>query len=173
MSHSIRVRGLKSFWRIKSIMQRWVALYTSAWIEISDDVVNTLNLTVALYTSAWIEIINPNDCNVWSASRTLYECVDWNQPLLRQRLVFRVALYTSAWIEMPFVLHQRHEYLVALYTSAWIEIDLEVSKDKFEDCRTLYECVDWNNRLIQGCCDYLRSHSIRVRGLKSLTLAVL
>ena len=33
-----------------------VALFTRAWIEISDDVVASTEIAVALFTRAWIEI---------------------------------------------------------------------------------------------------------------------
>ena len=56
-----------------------VALYTSAWIEISGVYLSTETVVVALYTSAWIEI-----ATVKRSKNT----------------VERVALYTSAWIEM-------------------------------------------------------------------------
>ena len=53
-----------------------VALYTSAWIEIS----YTANLKnekgVALYTSAWIEILFTKSRWMRWGSRTLHECVD-------------------------------------------------------------------------------------------------
>ena len=40
----------------KSITQRRVALYTSAWIEILKRAAKLIKKAVALYTSAWIEI---------------------------------------------------------------------------------------------------------------------
>ena len=54
-SHSTRVRGLK--WPIPKTLNVMiqVALYTSAWIEIKSQRVDTA-AAVALYTSAWIEI---------------------------------------------------------------------------------------------------------------------
>ena len=56
LSHSTRVRGLKSpvGQELKDLVR--VALYTSAWIEISSIIEFMNTLTVALYTSAWIEI---------------------------------------------------------------------------------------------------------------------
>ena len=57
MSHSTRVRGLKSGGNTGNIGDRLVALYTSAWIEIT-----------VVMSSCWKLI-----------GRTLHECVDWNQ----------------------------------------------------------------------------------------------
>ena len=56
-----------------------VALYTSAWIEISSSLASMALVSVALYTSAWIEI------------RQKGSNIPVKQP---------VALYTSAWIEI-------------------------------------------------------------------------
>ena len=58
-----------------------VALYTSAWIEITCSRKPFSEYTVALYTSAWIEI-------------NLFDPKDQ---------IITVALYTSAWIEITFV----------------------------------------------------------------------
>ena len=53
-----------------------VALYTSAWIEISTEADRKREYRVALYTSAWIEISSSlNRANTRSC-RTLHECVD-------------------------------------------------------------------------------------------------
>ena len=53
-----------------------VALYTSAWIEISSSRIPDWLPFVALYTSAWIEIA-PTFCPLSKlGSRTLHECVD-------------------------------------------------------------------------------------------------
>ena len=53
-----------------------VALYTSAWIEISAYAWKLSKLPVALYTSAWIEIDYIKSALDGYASRTLHECVD-------------------------------------------------------------------------------------------------
>ena len=53
-----------------------VALYTSAWIEISASVAFFISSWVALYTSAWIEMHSKEHCSGSSRSRTLHECVD-------------------------------------------------------------------------------------------------
>ena len=58
-----------------------VALYTSAWIEISMICVYVSCVVVALYTSAWIEI----------------------KMLLNNPEAKKVALYTSAWIEICII----------------------------------------------------------------------
>ena len=167
MSHSTRVRGLKSV----------------------NSSLNTLPKLVALYTSAWIEILKPTSQPRNLICRTLHECVDWNCHTLGNSLSERlshstrvrglklcpcpilwtlpsshstrvrglkyvvksasekhniVALYTSAWIEM--ISHTAHPYAssVALYTSAWIEIAKTAT-------------ISFLSR---------RSHSTRVRGLK-------
>ena len=53
-----------------------VALYTSAWIEITTLLSSPLSLLVALYTSAWIEIKVIRDVGNYQLRRTLHECVD-------------------------------------------------------------------------------------------------
>ena len=62
-------------WIIKEI-DLHVALYTSAWIEISYVRVIAHHVSVALYTSAWIEISNHPSILFPISSRTLHECVD-------------------------------------------------------------------------------------------------
>ena len=60
LSHSTRVRGLKfSRWRAREVWR-----------------------FVALYTSAWIEILIKAGCLFECVSRTLHECVDWNWLLI-------------------------------------------------------------------------------------------
>ena len=54
----------------------FVALYTSAWIEISVLLAYRWKYIVALYTSAWIEILYLLLYLLRDASRTLHECVD-------------------------------------------------------------------------------------------------
>ena len=98
VSHSTRVRGLKSFARVVNGGPNVVALYTSAWIEINDNYNIYLTVNVALYTSAWIEIEQAHAQKVRVGkshstrvrglkssqvpelkriqSRTLHECVD-------------------------------------------------------------------------------------------------
>ena len=78
-SHSTRVRGLKFY-------INYFTLY---------------KVRVALYTSAWIEMANTQDAECYDPSRTLHECVDWND--VNEELIDilpGVALYTSAWIEI-------------------------------------------------------------------------
>ena len=72
------MRGLKFTTVIVNAVRREVALYTSAWIEISKTFISRPYVAVALYTSAWIEILALNQEAVFS----------------------QVALYTSAWIEI-------------------------------------------------------------------------
>ena len=165
-SHSTRVRGLKWLIIHPDIKSRQVALYTSAWIEISAHQAPGTTPLVALYTSAWIEINPPK--NYWfpKLSRTLHECVDWNCDKTTHAFKYTVALYTSAWIEIgnPFksawnlcvalytsawieiypLSRHKHLWCVALYTSAWIEIALTDCVRGKCRCRTLHECVDWN-----------------------------
>ena len=82
-SHSTRVRGLKCQTQIVIVNQYRVALYTSAWIEISIIFARICNTFVALYTSAWIEITVSSDFETF----------------------VNVALYTSAWIEITCLLY--------------------------------------------------------------------
>ena len=56
--------------------ERVVALYTSAWIEITALQKQISIARVALYTSAWIEIPSDIDQVRWYDGRTLHECVD-------------------------------------------------------------------------------------------------
>ena len=99
MSHSTRVRGLKYVYREREERQVHVALYTSAWIEITAWDMRRLVYHVALYTSAWIEIATSQkrpletstshstrvrglkskrrlDPGYHLPGRTLHECVD-------------------------------------------------------------------------------------------------
>ncbi len=48
----------------------------SAWIEISFARIDRLKTLVALYMSAWIEISRAFELNGVPVSRTLHECVD-------------------------------------------------------------------------------------------------
>ncbi len=57
-SHSSRVRGLKSIPRPPMIKLRYVALFTSAWVEILYVCCEGQLSKVALFTSAWVEIKN-------------------------------------------------------------------------------------------------------------------
>ena len=66
----------------------WVALYMSAWIEISLPCPLTVWVTVALYMSAWIEIR-------WTPKRG--DCLE-------------VALYMSAWIEIMCTSERRSRF---------------------------------------------------------------
>ena len=152
---------------------------------------------VALYTSAWIEIPRACATRFRKWSRTLHECVDWNNyddgkeespieshstrvrglkypTLILSHICDNVALYTSAWIEiqlgfngiikkvmshstrvrglkfLKFEWRLKNES-VALYTSAWIEIS--------------------QHPLPQPTSQ--TSHSTRVRGLKSKYIPVI
>ena len=102
-------------------------------------------MRVALYTSAWIEIATDFAIYRFAICRTLHECVDWNHCFT---LLF-------------------NGVLVALYTSAWIEIIFCWESSSFRIRRTLHECVDWNSLIRQLSLQWNRSHSTRVRGLKS------
>ena len=53
-----------------------VALYTSAWIEMTRLRFEYSPIFVALYTSAWIEISAIITKNLSRNRRTLHECVD-------------------------------------------------------------------------------------------------
>ena len=100
-----------------------VALYTSAWIEISGYNKPFRYHLVALYTSAWIEIFAPDrydTCNHSSHSTRVrgLKFSKFSDYLFRNL----VALYTSAWIEILVLRAIESCHLVALYTSAWIEM---------------------------------------------------
>ena len=76
MSHSTRVRGLKYYGTVDATYRGSVALYTSAWIEITYICPSRLTGGVALYTSAWIEMMITLVQYPADVSRTLHECVD-------------------------------------------------------------------------------------------------
>ena len=145
-----------------------------------------LLIFVALYMSAWIEISKPSNLSPSNLShstwvrglkslghfqlrldpcRTLHECVDWNMPAACDFPVTVVALYMSAWIEIVKFGWWLRRRIVALYMSAWIEIPN-------------YIHYGWNNSValymsawieISGAtpkCLANASHSTWVRGLK-------
>ena len=165
---------------------------------------------VALYTSAWIEI-TPYPHPPWHRNcRTLHECVDWNHPIGRHvklELVAllvsawieitrtiewlgngNVALLVSAWIEIAIIRCKAMLLIVALLVSAWIEIwtgsvtSLEIDVAllvsawiEIEHLRSMYlclysrtprECVDWNSDERKQPF-FITSHTSWVRGLKS------
>ena len=88
-----------------SFSASFVALYTSAWIEIIVNSLSTTNVSVALYTSAWIEIRS-------SAMRLIRQTESHSTRV--RGLKFEGADIDAQWAK------------VALYTSAWIEIGLVV-----------------------------------------------
>ena len=123
LSHSTRVRGLKFIASGYIAEEGIVALYTSAWIEMLTARTPYQFENVALYTSAWIEI-------TYSAS-VFCRCVLSHSTRVRGLKYSSlkaclqppyVALYTSAWIEITDQQLEQAEGKVALYTSAWIEI---------------------------------------------------
>ena len=62
--------------RADYIRAQEVALYTSAWIEITIGNYRGDGVIVALYTSAWIEITLGISFFKNAIGRTLHECVD-------------------------------------------------------------------------------------------------
>ena len=57
-SHPSRVRGLKFYLPVYSVLSFFVAPFTGAWIEIWNGLSFNINDgTVAPFTGAWIEII--------------------------------------------------------------------------------------------------------------------
>ena len=155
-------------WRTGNVRRTpCVALYTSAWIEIKGWMHACAAGRVALYTSAWIEISNTPELLINTSkshstrvrglkfreietavrcfSRTLHECVDWNNICL-SGLAVSNALHSTRVRGLKYwwcadrssdpVSHSTRvrglkcfvtnvflaSYLVALYTSAWIEI---------------------------------------------------
>ena len=144
MSHSTRVRGLKSNptcafvtpWGSHSTRVR--GLKSLAWQPF-------LPLSpVALYTSAWIEITTRFATHTKKTCRTLHECVDWNKQFCL-RIIMRWCRTLHECVDW-----NRHRYL-------WFGHTL---------CRTLHECVDWNNSMCEHHLAPFVSHSTRVRGLK-------
>ena len=87
-------------------------------------------------------------------SRTLYGCVDWNTPLLQTFCLTEVAPYMGAWIETSAAILLTSSISVAPYMGAWIE----TYRFRFTELpvrRTLYGCVDWNGQV--GILQHLRS----------------
>ena len=122
-------------------------------------------------------------------SRTLYGCVDWNSfsllssiclftshPLRVRGLKFRTYLYVDGIIwSHPLRVRglksrRRPDHLggvpVAPFTGAWIEMGCIVQRWIWKLRRTLYGCVDWNAVDSIRLNYLLRSHPLRVRGLK-------
>ena len=92
-------------WNSSRILQEqkvFVALFTRAWIEMSDKYPFFVKNSVALFTRAWIEIF----------ATALY-C-----------LLYLVALFTRAWIEIVNCYFNNALINVALFTRAWIEISI-------------------------------------------------
>ena len=80
-----------------------VALFVSAWIEISGNTQVVWRWLVALFVSAWIEIAYLVNNPIGYLSRTLCECVDWNQNTANAvATLVNVALFVSAWIEIIY-----------------------------------------------------------------------
>ena len=102
-----------------------VALYTSAWIEISLHSPEPLQCGVALYTSAWIEIVQHFNFSAFHI----------------------VALYTSAWIEINKA-KLNQDFTPSRTLHECVDWNTDQNGEKKSDFgRTLHECVDWNNRL--------------------------
>ena len=78
----------------------------------------------------------------------------------------------SAWIEINVNTHWGCGILVALFVSAWIEIANYHLLWLMKTSRTLCECVDWNKDLEIVLKLLVQSHSLWVRGLKSLKTLV-
>ena len=100
---------------------------------------------VALYTSAWIEItpflsLSPVYCMSHSTRvRGLKLAIKHKIVLLRTSHSTRVrGLKFKTWH------HLKSTWTVALYTSAWIEICQQIFLSNHAISRTLHECVDWN-----------------------------
>ena len=167
-SHSTRVRGLKSCRIFDHDQIPHVALYTSAWIEIRIQWYPSGWFLVALYTSAWIEMISVKflPYAIKASHSTRVRGLKFNSGGISYSNRY-VALYTSAWIEITnSVTLETIASLVALYTSAWIEIRFCTALSVNPICRTLHECVDWNNQSFVITFLQCQSHSTRVRGLK-------
>ena len=145
LSHSTRVRGLKSPNDCCKFAPSDVALYTSAWIEIA---------LVPPYPSLRL-------------CRTLHECVDWNtsettDPTLvetshstRVRGLKSTRRHHNGWTATRRTLHE------------CVDWNKRIFEYLYPSCsRTLHECVDWNSHCPRSFINIKRSHSTRVRGLK-------
>ena len=99
-SPSSRGRGLKSLQIKPKLTALQVALFTRAWIEITCQIRQRVNILVALFTRAWIEMGSFYALGAFTS----------------------VALFTRAWIEMALPLAKPLLLFVALFTRAWIEI---------------------------------------------------
>ncbi len=68
---------IEIFGSLKKVVTNTVALYMSAWIEMTVTVLSRAsNVNVALYMSAWIEIHEDLFASGGKNCRTLHECVD-------------------------------------------------------------------------------------------------
>ena len=122
MSHSTRVRGLKYF-------------FSDFIFSISE---------VALYTSAWIEISTASRPRQRKSSRTLHECVDWNNSVTK-------ADFNSA---------RRTLHECVDWNSEWYWSSKMVRRSHSTRVRGL------KYQRVHECIYHFRSHSTRVRGLK-------
>ena len=78
LSHSTRVRGLKSDKLVSSVNRMWSHSTRVRGLKFDKNALISSLGRVALYTSAWIEMMSRPSCSDRIVSRTLHECVDWN-----------------------------------------------------------------------------------------------
>ena len=119
-SPSSRGRGLKFNFKRFACSSDTVALFTRAWIEMTEILLICLWSRVALFTRAWIEI----------------------NFIVLKRYQNGVALFTRAWIEINIGANSYYKCAVALFTRAWIEIASTICNILAAERRPLHEGVD-------------------------------
>ena len=124
-----------------------VALFVSAWIEISGLRRNKGNCVGRTLCECvdWNHTISAACLSI--IGRTLCECVDWNIHVNVK--VWSAIKSHSLWVRgLKFIkpVVRRINNLVALLVSAWIEIRLLNHNRYGQRGRTPCECVDWNNK---------------------------
>ena len=111
---------------------------------------------VALYTSAWIEISTIAVAHIGGRRRTLHECVDWNFGR-RRKMAKRVKShstrvrglkYRDVLLRIPWRGRTLHECV------DWNNVRIKC-RDLLSG-RTLHECVDWNIKEKLGIKYYIR-----------------
>ena len=122
-SHSLWVRGLKS---VRSPCKLTTGRSHSLWVrglKFHSHLVNHHSAQVALFVSAWIEISLSNSVLPFCQCRTLCECVDWNKLTVMNKKLYRKS--HSLWVRGLKSNTNPQKYFllyVALFVSAWIEI---------------------------------------------------
>ena len=141
-SHLLQMRGLKPKGATWSVLVRWVASFTDAWIEtfrslfISDKPVSHLlqmrglkrDRQPILHLRSGSHLLQMRGLKLFAATnaacrkgRIFYRCVDWNCQDTGTAIIHGVASFTDAWIETRLPTWRNCWSWVASFTDAWIE----------------------------------------------------